>query len=233
MHAPEAKGDWRWFELKPKEPYVDNTQPSFHFEQIHFEAVELTRCHGKATCEAVPPGLPELPGVGTVAYQLRDGDRASPGIESTKWGGLTQDVHRVTLRLDDTYLGYVTELVGTPYIFGSAGPDGRNQTDLLIGADCADLAVYGQRRLGRRAEYVSTYTLDQQAPEVKGPVKKGDVLHFPSSRHVAVLWEDKPPIGVLDEGDLMLHTCWAPPKIEPIGQNPACASQPMRVLRFK
>ncbi|MBL8951524.1 MAG: hypothetical protein JNK82_12145 [Myxococcaceae bacterium] len=232
LHAPLGP-EGRWFELKVKEPSVDNTQPSFHFEQLHFEPVELERCRGQATCEVTGPGLPGVPGVGTVAYQVRDGEKASPGVEATKWGGLTKDVHRVTWRLDDTYLGYVTELAGTPYIFGSAGPDGRNQTDLLIGADCADLAVYGQRRLGKKAEYVSTYSIDQQAPEVKGPVKRGDVLHFPSSRHVAVLWEDRPPLGVLDEGDLMLHTCWAPPTIEPIGANPACASKPMRVLRFR
>jgi len=232
LHAPPG-GSPQWFRLEPVDPYVDNTTPSFHFAAIRFNAVELERCRGKQTCEVKGPGLPGIEGVGTVAYQLRDGDRATPGIEATKWGGLTKDVHRVTFRLDDSYLGYVTELAGTPYIFGSAGPDGRNQTDLLIGADCADLAVYGQRRLGRKAEYVSTYTLDRQAPEVKGPVQKGDVLHFPSSRHVAVLWEDKEPIGVLGENDLMLHTCWAPPTIEPIGANRACASEPMRVLRFR
>jgi hypothetical protein len=234
LHAPAGKGDWRWYELKPKEPYVDNTQPSFHFEQIHYDTLEVERCRGKATCEASGPGLPGVAGVGTTAYQLCDGEqRCTAGPESTKWGGLTKDVHRVTFRLDDSYLGYVTELAGTPYIFGSAGPDGRNQTDLLIGSDCADLAVYGQRRLGKKAEYVSTYSIDKQAPEVKGPVRRGDVLHFPSSRHVAVLWEDRPPLGVLDENDLMLHTCWAPPTIEPLGANKACASQPWRVLRFK
>ena len=31
----------------------------------------------------------------------------------------------------------------------SAGPDGRNQSDLLIGADCADLVIYARRRMGR------------------------------------------------------------------------------------
>ena len=245
MHAPPGKG-FRWYELRPKEPYVDNTQPSFHFEPIHYEPVELERCRDAQTCEAIGPGLPGLPGVGTMAYQVVTDGRAPPA-PATAWGGLTKDVHRVTFRLDDSYLGYVTELVGTPYIFGSAGPDGRNQSDLLIGADCADLAVYGQRRLGKKVDYTSTYGIDQQAPLVGAvlgpdgrddqgkpvPVKRGDVLHFPSSRHVAVLWEDKPPLGVLDPGDLMLHTCWDPPKIEPIGANERCASFPMRVLRFR
>ena len=242
MHAPRGSTGTQWFELKPVDPYVDNTQPSFHFAPIKYEAIELERCRGKDTCEALGPGLPQLPGVGTMAYQLKVGPLATPGLEAMKWGGLGKEVHRVTFRLDDSYLGYVTELVGTPYIFGSAGPDGRNQSDLLIGADCADLAVYGQRRLGKKTEYTSTYGIDQVAPElgrVEGPegkqlpFKRGDVLHFPSSRHVAVIWEDRPPLGVLDPADLMLHTCWAPPAIEPIGNNPSCATFPWRVLRFQ
>ena len=60
----------------------------------------------------------------------------------------------------------------------------------------------------------------------------GDLIHFPDSRHVAVLYEDRPPLGVLDASDLMIHTCWAPPKIEPIGSS-SCGSFPWRLLRFR
>jgi hypothetical protein len=246
MQAPKGSA-WRWYELRPVDRYVDNTEPAFHFAPIRFEAFELTRCRDAQRCAALAAGLPEAKGAGTMAYQVKfTGPNGrpleSPGPEFTRWGGLTTDVHRVTFRLDDTYLGYLTELIGTPYIFGSAGPDGRNQTDLLIGSDCADLAVYGQRRMGRPAEYTSTFQLDQQATEIgrvespagaRLPFRRGDLLHFPSSRHVAVLWEDRPPLGVLDPSDLMLHTCWAPPTIERIGANPTCASLPWRVLRFR
>jgi hypothetical protein len=259
----KAKG-WHWFKLEVTSESVDNTQPTFHFEPVGYRAVEIERCRDRASCavDVVPSVLPQvaqLPGIGTMAFAvtavLEDGTVLStPGIESVKYGGLTSEVMRVTFRRDDSYLGFVSELINTPYIFGSAGPDGRNQSDLLIGADCADLAVYGQRRLGKKATYSSSYALDQQAPEhfravsltadgaaadaharpiafsEKG-VKPGDVLHFPNSRHIAVLYEDRPPMGVLDSGDLMLHTCWAPPKIEAIGSS-RCASFPWRVLRF-
>lgn len=255
-----------WFRIEPTDPFVDNTQPSFHFVPIHYEAVEIAACRGLASCPAdvTPTRLPApaLPGVGTMAYQvvatLPDGTRlATPGLEAVEYGGLTRAVHRVTFRRDDTYLGYLTELFNTPYIFGSAGPDGRNQSDLLIGSDCADLAVYGQRRLGRKVAYTSSYGIEKPAPEFtralsltvqgvaqdgkgqpiafgpgKGQVAVGDVLHFPNSRHVAVLYEDRPPLGVLDGNDLMLNTCWAPPAIEPLGKNPRCVSLPWRVLRF-
>ena len=255
---------FRWFKLEPAIESVDNTQPKFHFEPILYREVELEACRDHRTCLAdvgatVLPKVELLPGVGTMAFTVKvmlDNGAAlkTPGLEAVKYGGLKPEVMRVTVRRDDSYLGYVTELINTPYIFGSAGPDGRNQSDLLIGADCADLAVYGQRRLGKKTSYTSTYDLDEQAPEVfrgisegddgkildaagksivfgeKG-VRAGDVLHFPGSRHVAVLYEDRPPLGVLDSGDLMLHTCWAPPKIEAIGSS-SCASFPWRLLRF-
>lgn len=228
-----------WLRLEPVEASVDNTKPAYHLEPIHYREVELPACAGKPDCDA----LAATPG--TVALQVRvtlEGGKqlATPGMESPK------GVHRVTLRQGDGYLGYLTELINAPYIFGS----GSAQVDSLVGADCADLAVYGRRRMGLKAEYTNTYNLDQQAPErakavtldehgvahdAKGKAvvaQPGDVLHFPGSRHVGVLWEDREPLGVLDANDLMIHTCWAPPKIEPIGATD-CASLPWRVLRFK
>ncbi len=255
---------WRWFKLEAASESVDNTQPQFHFEPIAYRAVEIDACRDRATCEAdVTPSVlakvEQLPGVGTMAFQvkatLENGiELATPGLEAVKYGGLKPEVMRVTFRRDDSYLGYVSELINTPYIFGSAGPDGRNQSDLLIGADCADLAVYGRRRMGKKAEYTSSYGIDKQAPEkfrgvsmnaeglvldAKGKsivfgekgVRVGDVIHFPGSRHVAVLYEDRAPLGTLDSGDLMIHTCWAPPKIEAIGSS-SCGSFPWRLLRF-
>ncbi|MBX7113028.1 MAG: hypothetical protein K1X64_01745 [Myxococcaceae bacterium] len=263
-HA-ETLSHFRWFKIEPTVESVDNTLPSFHFAPIRYQATELTACRNAAVCMAdvTPTVLPKValaPGAGTMGFQLTaqraDGQKlASPGVESVKYGGLTTDVMRVTFRQDDTYLGYLTELINTPYIFGSAGPDGKNQSDLLIGSDCADLAVYGQRRLGKKATYTSSYAIDQQAPLVvtatrltpegavdsksqpirwgasKNELRAGDLVHFPNSRHVGVLWADRPPLGVLDANDLIIHTCWAAPRIEPLGDT-RCASFPWRVLRF-
>ena len=265
LSDPKARAkSWRWFKLEVASESVDNTQHGFHFEPIVFRAVEIEACRDQPACAAdVTPSVlakvEQLPGVGTMAFQVKatldnGTELATPGLEAVKYGGLKPEVMRVTFRRDDSYLGFVSELVNTPYIFGSAGPDGRNQSDLLIGADCADLAIYGRRRMGKKAEYTSSYAIDKQAPERfravsskddgsvinaagrpiifgdKG-VHVGDLIHFPGSRHVAVLYEDRPPLGVLDSGDLMIHTCWAPPKIEAIGSS-SCGSFPWRLLRF-
>jgi hypothetical protein len=199
----------------------------------------------------------ELNGAGTMAFQVRvtperGPELKTPGLEAVRRGGLSRAVMRVAFRKDDSYLGYLGDLVNTPYIFGSAGPDGDNQTDNLVGSDCADFAVYGRRRMGLNIAFTSSYDFDRTAPlsatavalDAAGVAKTsdgrtlapaaarpGDVLHFPNSRHVAVLYEDREPLGVLDQNDLMFHTCWAPPKIEPIGAS-GCASLPWRVLRF-
>jgi len=235
--------DARWFKVEPTVGAIDNTTPSFHFEPVTYQETPVPACDGKLACAAdvaptVLPAVPALPGVGTMAFKvavtLEDGRVVeTPGRESTKWGGLTKDVFRVVVRRDDSLIGYATELLNTPYIFGSAGPDGRNQSDLLIGSDCADLAVYARRRSGRKTEYTSSYGIDQQAPLVKAgqPIREGDLVHFPSTRHVALVYEDREPKGVLDGNDLILHTCWAPPTVQPISET-GCASEPMRVLRF-
>ena len=233
----------RWFKIEPTIGAIDNTTPSFHFEPVTYVETALPACEGKLTCAAdiAPTKLPKveaLPGVGTMAYRVelvsKDGTTLStPGMASTKYGGLTPDVYRVAVRRDDTLIGYATELLNTPYIFGSAGPDGRNQSDLLIGSDCADFIVYARRRSGKPATYTSSYEIARQAPllkEGKQP-RAGDLVHFPGSRHVAILFEDREPLGEVDENDLILHTCWAPPTVQRMGDTD-CVSRPYRVLRF-
>ena len=231
----------RWFKLEPTASALDNTTPSFHFEPVPYAKTPMPECDDQVRCPAniAPTRLPErLPGLGTMAFQVEatfEGGLTlrTPGLEAVKYGGLTREVMRVTFRRDDTLLGYATELANTPYIFGSAGPDGRNQSDLLIGSDCADLLVYARRRSGQAATYTSSYELERQAPPLPAAalVQAGDIVHFPSKRHVGFLYEDRPPLGVLDESDLVLHTCWDTPRVERLADI-SCAARPWRVLRF-
>lgn len=232
----------RWFKLEPTTSSLDNTTPSFHFADVAYAEDELEACRDQEACavDAVPTHLPKVPGLeglGAMAFRveatLPDGKTvSSPGREAMKYGGLTPEVFKIAVRRDDSLIGYATELLNTPYIFGSAGPDGRNQSDWLIGSDCADFVIYARRRMGKPATYTSSYELDRQAPEVKrGAAQVGDLVHFPSMRHVAILFEDRPPRGVVDENDLILHTCWAPPTVQRIGDTD-CVAPPYRVLRF-
>lgn len=257
----------RWFAIEPRSLALDNTTPSFHFEKVAYGTRELTACRDLRACavDVVPRWMPQvqgLEGLGTMAFQvkvsLENGAQLStPGEEAIDRGGLSREVFRVAVRMDDSYRGYLTELLNTPYIFGSEGREGRHQADLLVGSDCADLTVYAARRSGKDAKYVSTYSIEEQAPEVRrataqdqagtfldakggaieigegrGKVRPGDLLLYPNSRHIGVLWEDRAPKGVLDGGDLMFHTCWAPPTVEPIASS-RCASFPVRMLRFR
>lgn len=243
VRAPGPVRDVRWLKIEPEVGAVDNTAPSFHFEPIAYRETPLPACEGRQRCPAdvTPTALPAveaLPGVGTMAFAvevtLADGRvLRTPGREVRRWGGLGAEVFRVTFRRDDSLLGYATELLNTPYIFGSAGPDGRNQTDLLIGSDCADFVVYARRRSGVTAAYTSSWGLDAVAKPLRegAPVRAGDVLHFTDMRHVAFLYEDRPPLGQVGPEDLILHTCWAPPTVERL-RDTACASGRVRVLRF-
>ena len=260
--APANVKSLRWYRIEPTTRSADNTQPSFHWAPISYRTDELTACRDKRTCtpDVTPVHMPRnahLEGLGTMAFQLEavlpDGTTLkTPGADSLDRGGLSRHVFRVAIRKSDSYLGYLSELANTPYIFGSAGAEGSHQADLLVGSDCADLAVYGIRRAGRTdVPYVSTWTIEKHAPllavaeqqtrdgtyatATQKPIthaREGDLILFPSTRHVGVLWEDRDPVRVLDENDLLLHTCWAPPTVEPLG-TAACSALPMRVLRFR
>src|SRR5204863_2951015 len=116
----------------------------------------------------------------------------------------------IVVRRDDTYAGYLTELVGTPFVFW---PTGR-EVDERLGADCVALVIYGRRRLGRRVPYVSPRGLAKLTARVAAgrfprdpsrgspapvPIQVGDVVHF--GFQTAVVVEDRPPRGVLTEHD--------------------------------
>jgi hypothetical protein len=164
-------------------------------------------------------------------------------------GGLTDDVMRVSIRRDDTYLGYLTEMYGQPYIWASAGmTDASHQSEHLEGSDCADFIVYGARRAGKKLAYTWTGGLPQITSllgagtrgddgvyrDAKGePVpftKPGDLILFP--RHVGALVEDRGTIGVLDDHDIMMHTLFDSPKEQPIADS-GYADKPVEIRRFR
>jgi hypothetical protein len=116
--------DVRWFKLEPTTTSVDNTQPSFHFEPIAYREHELAACRGQLECPAdalplVLPTVTELNGAGTMAFQVRvtperGPELKTPGLEAGRRGGLSRSVMRVACRNDDSYLGYLGEVVTTP-----------------------------------------------------------------------------------------------------------------------
>ncbi|HUJ56981.1 MAG TPA: hypothetical protein VLX92_00655, partial [Kofleriaceae bacterium] len=166
--APELAITWN--RIEPAAAAYSNTDENggnFHFTQIDYVATEIAGAANRAAIAAdVRPTLTEDHGhgVGTMRYQIvvAQGDHtvASAGGEARRGrgsGGLTDDVMRVSIRRDDSYLGYLTEMFGQPYIWASAGiTDATHQAERLEGADCADFVVYGMRRLGKKIGYTWT-----------------------------------------------------------------------------
>jgi hypothetical protein len=234
-----------WFKVEPRVETMSNTESGrFRFEAIAYAETEVAAWRGRSSVVAdVRPTLtPDRgDGVGTMRFKLQaetaDGTTATPGADERRGagsGGLRDSVHRVSLRRDDTYLGFLTELFGQPYIWASAGrSSATHQSERLEGSDCADFVIYGRRRMGEDRDYTWTGALPQVTRLLSrgkaGPggvyvdergaplrfTRVGDILLFP--RHVGVLSADRGERGVLDRADLMMHTFFASPREEAVG----------------
>jgi hypothetical protein len=181
-------------------------------------------------------GLGTMRFVATVNY--RGKHYRSKGLEDRDKGGLKRGIATIRIRMDDTPVGYMTELINVPYVYGSHTTTGRisdHQTERAVGADCADLIVYGWRRSGRRG---ITYTwtqglkkltrLQATAASVSGGLyrdQQGQPIRFGSRvrpndillwrRHVAVVVStDKK--GFLTPQTTILHTLTGSPMMGPL-----------------
>jgi len=257
--APQI--ELRWNRIEPAVASMSNgdTPKQFHFEPIDYRATSIDGATGRAAVTAdVRPTLTadHGKGIGTMRYQIvvLQGDRviASAGPEARRGkgsGGLTDAVLRVSIRRDDTFLGYMTELYNQPYIWASEGLTAdTHQSERLEGADCADLMIYGQRRLGNKLAYTWTGALPQVTTLIaageRGPdgiyrdargqpipfPQLGDLMLFP--RHVGALAADRGKPGILDDQDLMMHTLFDSPKEQAIGDS-GYAGYPVEVRRFR
>jgi hypothetical protein len=258
--APSLAIAWR--RIEPGAATYSNTDEhgdNFHFEPIEYRATAIERSdnHSALAADVRPTLTPDHGGgIGTMRYQiavtLGQQTIASPGVEARRGrgsGGLTDDVLRVSIRRDDSYLGYLTEMYGQPYIWASAGvTDATHQSERLEGADCADFVVYGARRSGKAIAYTWTGGLPKVTVLLASGTRgnggiyrdghgkplpftaKGDLVLFP--RHVGVLAEDRGTIGVLDDQDLVMHILFDSPKEVAIADT-GYADQPLELRRFR
>ncbi|MGE0872089.1 MAG: hypothetical protein AB7P03_26260 [Kofleriaceae bacterium] len=248
-----------WNRIEPVAAnYSNGDGPTFHYEPIAYRA---TAIEGSANASSLIPDVrPTLTpdygsGVGTMRYQVvatLDGHAvASPGVESRRGGasgGLTDAVMRVSIRKDDSYLGYLTEMFGQPYIWASAGrSDTSHQSERLEGSDCADFVVYGARRMGKKLAYTWSGGLPKVSSLLGSGTRRddgvyrdranrplpftrpGDIVLFP--RHVGVLVEDRGQRGVLDDQDIMMHTLFDSPRAQPIADS-GYANRPLELRRL-
>ena len=135
--------------------------------------------------------------------------RIRPSLAPLKEVASTKHTREVVIRRDNSYVGYVTELIGTPFVFLPKKTKQGHQTDLRLGADCVATLIYGQRRLGHRIPYVGPGGLDHFTQVVplkdnQQPIAQGDLLHF--GGQTAVVSKDLPPLGFLNKEDLIIHS---------------------------
>ncbi len=124
----------------------------------------------------------------------------------------------------------LTEQFGLPYLFGSGELMTRNDTgpETGLGADCANFVVYALRREGRLVPWSNPKQLRRYLEPIAENVRPGEyqtneaaiatglIVHLGS--HVAVVMEDRPPLGVLDRNDLVVHQLEGVPKMLSLGQ---------------
>ena len=142
----------------------------------------------------------------------------------------------------------ITEQFGLPYLFGSGELiDGANTgPETGLGADCANFVVYALRRQGRPIPWSNPKQLRKHLESLRRECPRGrsaesatpiiaDGLFVHLGSHVAAVMEDRPPLGVLDRGDLVAHQLEGVPEILSLGQFLAARkTEPLRsVARFR
>jgi hypothetical protein len=152
--------------------------------------------------------------VGTYYYGRVLEDNKS--FTSTKPIHLIDDnIIQIVVRESSSYIGFLTEQLNLPFIIPpKVLPKFGHQTDLNIGTDCAELAIYGMRRLGYNIPYVGPKGITKYLFQVDS-ITSGTILHF--GFQVSILYEDRGEIGELDSEDLLVHAFEDRVKIEPLG----------------
>jgi Bacterial capsule synthesis protein PGA_cap len=124
----------------------------------------------------------------------------------------------------------VTEQFGLPYLFGSGELSEASNTgpETNLGADCANFVVYALRRQGQRIPWSDPKQLRERLALVARSItpgtlritaedlQRGTIVHL--GTHVAAVIEDRNPIGILDENDLVAHQLPVAPQTVTLGQ---------------
>src|SRR5262245_38232299 len=124
----------------------------------------------------------------------------------------------------------LTEQFGLPYLFGSGQLSEASNTgpETNLGADCANFVVYALRRQGQRIPWSDPKQLRQHlnpiarsttagTPRITAEdLQQGVIVHL--GTHVAAVIEDREPVGILDENDLVAHQLPVAPEMVTLGQ---------------
>ncbi len=160
----------------------------------------------------------------------------------TARGWLPAPVIEIRVRTADGFRGALSECGGMPYVFGIAAVRNGDLTgvDSGWGSDCANLLVHGWRRVGmplawgdpgrlraRLATVAADVGISSGVAITADEIARGIAIDFGS--HVAAVWEDREPLGVLGGNDLVMHHLGGLPEIVPLAT--LAATRPVFAVR--
>ena len=147
-------------------------------------------------------------------------------------GGKIRETPVLELRrfIGSGFRAAISEQFGLPYLFGSGELSENSSTgpETNLGADCANFVVYALRRQGQRIPWSDPKELRDDLDLVArsatpGTAKisaedlqRGTIVHL--GTHVAAVMEDRQPVGILDENDLVTHQLGGVPEILTLGK---------------
>lgn len=237
------KREFRWLHISPVLREYDNLHPPDDNRSIFYIApIEYTTRlipsewseEGLSFCESFSDSA-----VGTYYLSMCECLCADTFFDTRPiHQRFSHHVVQIVVRPHDTYVGYLYELFNTPFILPPKPlPGSGHQTDLRVGSDCAEFAIYGMRRMGHDIPYagpqdiynylkeLSTSLLypdsigiyrdkDGVAFQIGEKLRRGDVIHF--GEQVSVFYTDQGVPGILDKNDLLIQSYIPSPHITPI-----------------
>jgi hypothetical protein len=165
----------------------------------------------------------------------------------------SRQVIQIIIRSDDSYVGHLYELFNTPFILPPKPlPGSGHQTDLRVGSDCAEFAIYGMRRMGYDIPYAGPRGIYHYLAEISsslmypdsagvyrdkegetfkvaGSLERGDIIHF--GEQVSVFYADQGVPGILDKNDLLIQSYTPSPHITTI-ENCGFYHLPFRIFEW-
>jgi hypothetical protein len=235
--APGATGRVRWFSLEPASSAYD-LLPETGLGKA-FSKSPARRIYERRRSLGVTEDFQLAPG----AWAGEAGGRFRIEAEyETADGWLPAPTVELRIRTAGGFRGSMSECGRMPYVFGIAGVAEGDLSGVETGwgSDCANLLIHAWRRNGiplnwgdpgRLREQLATKSEQVRlADGVKisaGELETGIAIDF--GQHVAALWEDREPRGVLGGNDLALHHLGGLPEILPLSE--LAATRPVFTLR--
>lgn len=218
-----------WYLLAPERDLYDNSRRiSPRLDPIRYAPVALDTTVELAVAVDTPGTRTFARCALTDSACLWSRPFASPRAPAERF---PDEVFQVVVRGDDTYTGFLQELLGTPFVLIPRRLPEGHQTDLRLGGDCAALAAYGRRRMSEAIPYQGPRgLLAHLLPVGEGRMRPGDILHY--GEQVQVVFQDRGRPGFSDPEDLVIQS-WHPwPRIV-TRDSSGWENRPFQVYRFR